>query len=65
MKPDWKDAPEWAKYLAMDKNGAWWWYETEPHNTSNNWYPIGNVHYEMYTPSESEEWKKSLEKRPE
>lgn len=30
MKPDWKDAPEWANWLAMDKTGEWWWYENEP-----------------------------------
>ena len=30
MKPDWKDAPEWAEWLAMDGNGAWVWHATEP-----------------------------------
>lgn len=30
MKPDWKDAPEWANWLAMDKNGEWFWYEDQP-----------------------------------
>jgi hypothetical protein len=30
MKPEWKDAPEWANYLAMDGDGLWWWYENEP-----------------------------------
>jgi len=29
-KPDWKDAPEWAQYLAMDEGGQWYWYEDEP-----------------------------------
>lgn len=29
-KPDWKDAPEWANWLAMDSDGIWWWYENEP-----------------------------------
>jgi len=28
--PDWKDAPNWAKYLAMDSNGNWYWYENKP-----------------------------------
>ncbi|AVO23691.1 hypothetical protein [Xanthomonas phage XPP1] len=31
MKPDWKDAPEWARYLAMDNDGVWVWYAVEPH----------------------------------
>lgn len=30
MKPDWKDAPEWAKWVAMDDDGDWYWYEEEP-----------------------------------
>lgn len=31
MKPDWKDAPEWANWLAMDGNGRWYWHENKPH----------------------------------
>jgi len=32
MKPNWKDAPEWANYLAKDGGifGEWYWYEYEP-----------------------------------
>ena len=30
MKPDWKDAPEWAQWLAMDANGQWAWHENRP-----------------------------------
>jgi hypothetical protein len=30
MKPDWKDAPAWAKFLAMDEGGSWYWYATAP-----------------------------------
>lgn len=29
-KPDWKDAPEWAQYLAQDGHGAWYWYRDLP-----------------------------------
>lgn len=28
--PDWSTAPEWANWTAMDKNGAWHWYQSEP-----------------------------------
>ena len=35
MKPDWKDAPEWARYLAMDKDGTWWWYEIKPNSNQS------------------------------
>ena len=31
MKPDWKDAPEWAGYLAQDgEGGGWFWFAAEP-----------------------------------
>lgn len=29
-KPDWKDAPEWAQWAAMDDTGHWYWYEQKP-----------------------------------
>lgn len=29
-KPDWKDAPYWAKYLAMDDNLRWNWFSDLP-----------------------------------
>jgi len=29
-KPDWKNAPEWANWLAQDNNGNWYWYEYKP-----------------------------------
>lgn len=29
-KPSWKDAPKWAKYLAMDSTGEWYWFEVKP-----------------------------------
>ena len=36
MKPDWKNAPEWANWLAMDNSGEWFWYEIEPLYISND-----------------------------
>lgn len=30
MKPDWSASPSWAKYLAQDPDGEWWWYEERP-----------------------------------
>ncbi|MGS0567144.1 hypothetical protein [Xanthomonas oryzae] len=30
VKPDWKDAPAWAKYLAHDANSQFYWFETTP-----------------------------------
>ena len=37
MKPDWKDAPEWANYLAMDGDGYWCWYLRKPIREDDCW----------------------------
>jgi len=29
-KPNWNNAPKWARYLAMDENNTWFWYERMP-----------------------------------
>ncbi len=36
-KPDWKAAPEWASYLAMDADGRWFWYEYAPSYLRSTW----------------------------
>lgn len=40
MKPDWKDAPEWAEWLAMDQGGSWYWHAGQPFwdSTDGCWY---------------------------
>lgn len=37
-KPDWKDAPEWANWLAQDGEGQWIWLglNRDPQKT-NTW----------------------------
>lgn len=29
-KPEWKDAPDWAMWLAQDKDGDWYWWQDKP-----------------------------------
>lgn len=29
-KPEWKTAPDWAKWLAQDSDGCWSWYSEKP-----------------------------------
>lgn len=42
MKPDWKDAPEWANWLALDDDGDWVWHESRPRRNpagdDGTWY---------------------------
>ena len=63
MKPDWKDAPEWANYVAQDRDGYWCWYESHPHlpKDSDEWTAQGRSEYAV----EPNHWKESLEKRPD
>lgn len=58
-KPDWKDAPEWAQYLAMDADGAWYWYELRPIALRDSWAPNGRSQLAAIQP-----WLSSLESRP-
>lgn len=30
--------PEWANYIAMDDDGAWFWYEQEPKRENGKWF---------------------------
>jgi hypothetical protein len=64
-KPDWKDAPEWANYLAMDSDGLWAWHEKKPFTASytNVWMSRDYGKVEVaYKPDCT--WQGSLEERP-
>ena len=28
--PDWSQAPEWAQWYAIDRDGQRWWFDIEP-----------------------------------
>ena len=62
MKPDWKNAPEWANWWAMDESGVCWWYEIEPYKSK-----VANVFNESggkFESDRSNNWAESLQKRP-
>lgn len=61
MKPDWKDAPSWAVWLAQDKDGEWYWYEKRPRKLRACWIGVGNV--QNVDVMDNSEWGKTLEKR--
>jgi len=67
MKPDWKDAPEWANWLAMDDDGEWYWYEIEPFlakGYSGTWYAKSSHRQELAVSPRTLSWKFSKEPRP-
>lgn len=61
MKPDWKDAPRWANYLAMDESKRWTWFGEEPYKGSSCWLPRGMM---QYVEPLSSEWGSTLEEKP-
>lgn len=61
MKPDWKDAPDWANYLAMDDDGEWLWHEERPVPRINFWVSGGRNCLAGY----GQVWYRTLENRPE
>lgn len=66
MKPDWKDAPEWANYRGMDPDGKWWWFAKMPRNINkhgwlNEW---DSLVQSGGTADPSDDWFDTLEGRP-
>ena len=62
MKPDWGAAPEWAKYLAMDSDGRWCWFEDEPNARAGMWRSSNGRFSEAYY---GDKWKDAKESKPE
>jgi hypothetical protein len=63
MKPDWKDAPEWAQYVAMDEDGDWYWYELKPELLDTCWLQSVSGQFDLVR-FPFPEWQDSLEERP-
>lgn len=64
MKPDWRAAPEWAKFLAQDQTGRWHWYERAPIISEGYWaVPQPDSRWDDAEP-ELDSWEHSLEPRP-
>jgi hypothetical protein len=62
-KPNWDDAPKWARWLAQDLTGGWWWYAKRPALDENNgfWDSAGTNEQAQF---KNEKWQETLEKRP-
>jgi len=61
MKPDWKDAPDWANYLARDDDGCWNWFQFEPYCWGTYWRSSKG---EVCVASDVAHWTETLEQRP-
>jgi hypothetical protein len=67
-RPEWKDAPEWAMFLAQDKDGEWCWWNLEPALTYSLWTqgePGDSYRFETAGYYECKwPWMETLEPRP-
>jgi hypothetical protein len=77
-KPDWRDAPEWANFLAQDLDGRWNFYSSKPAISwpmnspfVSEWSPLmddkwwGRPDYEVTFPGQANaNWRDTLEPRP-
>ena len=64
MKPDWKDAPKWAKYLAMDDRYIWYWMEYKPCYMGTCWVGQGRRIQIGRGGGAGGSWRNSVERRP-
>lgn len=66
MKPNWKDAPGWAQWLAQDADGVWYWYESQPRVLDGpQAWDTQTGRFLQALRLVDEGWDKSLEQRPE
>ena len=67
--PDWKDAPEDAVCVAMDKGGQWYWYDKIPGQKNTMWGLNGAINPLRKATNASrlhpDYWKSTLMMRPE
>lgn len=63
--PSWDDAPRWARYLAQDANGTWWWYEQKPQLFDDFWWSDTGLVKEYLAQSPSFNWEYSIQQRLE
>jgi hypothetical protein len=69
LKPDasglpWHEAPEWARWAAMDSTKQWYWFESQPLMFNAVWSNnIGRI-AEFNAPAHPD-WTQSKQRRPE
>jgi len=65
-KPSWKQAPNWAKWLVLEHDGSWWWFEKKPRFGWNDLQWEKSNDYKSSPAYFTEQTRlESLEERPE
>ena len=57
----WDSGLEWASYLAMDEDGVWFWYESQPSELGNIWLSADRY---VIASHKHPDWRQSLTERP-
>jgi len=68
-KPNWRDAPDWAEWLAQDLSGVWVWFSGgKPYPYDPMWRPSSDGKgFKVKRAAEGAmniNWKDTLERRP-
>lgn len=68
-KPDcpvnWDELPDLAEYVAVDEDGAMFWYDSRPRKTNNLWSTSGKARLIGLIKLDVEtDWKTLIWKRP-
>ena len=65
-QPDWSQAPEWAKYFAMDEDEEFYYFEESPYMAGCSWQPQPHGELgETFDHGYKGIWQNSLRKRPQ
>jgi len=65
---DWSTAPDWATHKAMDADGNWNWFSSQPYTPVSEWMLREDIDkYKLIPnhPSTDKDWTETLEERPE
>ena len=63
-KPSWSNAPSWARFLAQNDDGQWFWYERRPSISLTMGYFFAENGGEYEEAGYASNWENSLEKKP-
>ena len=63
-KPSWDNAPDWARFLALNRSGNWRWHEYEPSRDEDVWKTPGRHKFAGFGFSDVAGWPNSKEARP-
>ena len=65
LQPDWRHAPPWAKFWAIDSDGGAYWYEVEPrYDIEDECWSISEELIGRQSPAPDPDWSQTLRSRP-